>query len=336
MIKKLGNKNLLLILVLLLAVFAIARYISNKKGENTFQTSIIPTIDSNRMNGMVIFQKATKKGKPLPFVFTCKGKEWFVSQGNVISRAEPRAAHYMISQLEDISPDRLGSNDPKDWKDYCVNDSLGTRVVFLYDKDTALDVIVGRFSYIPQKKQSMSYVRLSGHNEVYAVEGFLSMNITEDFNAWRDRQLMPGDYISWNKLTFTYPADSGFTLTNGTNDRWLFGDGTKPDSLAAVNLIKDLSNQNYGTFIDNFDSSGKQPVFTLRVEGGGFNPVLIKAYPADTANKYAITSSMNRGNFFSGKAGNMLGKIFPSKKSFFRTDFKPLPIKPAAPVKRKA
>ena len=81
MIKKLGNKSLLLILVLLLAVFLIARYFSTRNGENTFKTAIIPHIDTNRMNGMVIFQKPTKTGKPLPFIFTLKGKKWYVSQG---------------------------------------------------------------------------------------------------------------------------------------------------------------------------------------------------------------------------------------------------------------
>jgi hypothetical protein len=334
MIKKLGNKALLLILVLLLAVFGIFRYISNKRGENTFQTAIIPTIDTNRMNGMVIFQKATKKGKPLPYVFTRKGKEWWVSQGNVSGRAEPHAARYMISQMEQISPDRLGSNDPKDWKEFCVNDSLGTRVVFLYDKDTALDVIVGRFSYIPQKKQSISYLRLAGHNEVYAVEGFLAMNITEDFDAWRDRRMMPGEYTDWNKLTFTYPHDSGFVLTNGKDDRWIFGDGSKPDSLAAVNLIKTISEQNYGMFVKNFDSTNKQPVFTLRIEGGSFGPVVIKAFPADSASVYAINSTINPTSFFTG---GMAGKVFPGKAAFLRTDFKPIPKAPGrpAPVKVK-
>jgi hypothetical protein len=337
MIKKLGNKALLLILVLLLAVFAIARYISNKRGENTFQTSIVPKIDSARMNGMVIFQKATKKGKPLPYIFTRKGKDWYVSQGNVVSRAEPRAARYMISQLETISPDRLASNDPKDWKDLCVNDSLGTRVVFLYDKDTAIDLIVGRFSYMPKEKKSMSCVRLSGHDEVYAVEGFLSMNITEDFDAWRDKKIMPGDYNTWNKLTFTYPHDSGFVLMNGKDDRWVFGDGSKPDSLAAVNLIKQISNQNYGSFVNNFDSSGKQPVFTLQIEGAGFGPIVIKAFPADTANIYAINSTINPGSFFSGKQGGLVNKIFPGKAAFFRKDFKPLPaqIKPKTEIRRR-
>ena len=321
MIKKLGNKSLLLILIVLLAIFATARYFSTKNGENTFKTAIIPHIDSARMNGMVIFQKPTKTGKPLPFIFTRKGKDWFVSQGNVTGRAEQRAANYMISQMEQIRPDRLASNDAKDWKQYDVNDSLGTRVVFLYDKDTALDVVVGRFSYIPQQKQAMSYVRVAGQKEVYAVDGFLSMNITEDFNSWRDKKIIPGDYTAWTRLTFTYPADSGFTITKDSNNQWLCN-GAKADSASASNIIKSIANQNYGTFIDNFDSAGKQPLFTLRVEGKNI-AAIIKAYPADSADKYAISSTINPASFFSGNKTGMFSKVFPGKANFLKKAFNP-------------
>jgi Domain of unknown function (DUF4340) len=319
MIKKLGNKSLLLILVLLLAVFAVFRYISNKKGENTFQTALIPKLDSTKLNGIVIFPRITKGGKSLPYVFTKKGDTWYVSQGDISSRAEEHAAKYMITQMEQISPDRLGSNDPKDWKDYNVNDSLGTRVALLYDKDTILDVIVGRFSYIQQQKKGISYVRLSGQKEVYAVDGFLALNISEEFDNWRDKKIMPGDYTQWNKLTFTYPADSGFVIEKDSNGKWVMNNGKlKIDSLATVTAITAISQQNYGGFVNKFDSNGKQALFILKVEGSGFNPVIIKAYPADSANKYAINSTINPASFFSGNRSGMFSKVFPGKTSFFK------------------
>ncbi len=322
MIKKLGNKGLLLLLLLALAIFGLFRYISNKKGENTFKTAIIPKIDSARMNGMVIFPKIEKTGKPLPYVFKKVGKYWYVSQGDISSKAEPRSANYVISQLEQISPDRLGSNDPKDWKQFCVNDSLGTRVVLLYDKDTVLDVIVGRFSYIPQQKQAISYMRISGQNEVYAVPGFISMNIANEFDNWRDKKIMPGEISTWKKLTFTYPSDSGFVIMKDSNEKWVFGNGSMPDSATASNVIKTLSEQNYGAFINKFDSNGKQPVFTVKIEGSDFSPTIIKAYPADTANRYAINSTINPTVFFSGNKNGIFDKIFIGKSSLVKKEDK--------------
>ena len=196
-------------------------------------------------------------------------------------------------------------------------------------------MIVGRFSYIPQQKQGMSYVRISGQKEVYAVDGFLSMNITEDFNAWRDKKIMPGDDCRGPSLPLPIRLIAALLL-KATAAQWVFSDGKKPDSVAAVNIIHDISNQNYGSFIDNFDSTGKQPIFTLRIEGNDFGPVLIKAYPADTANLYAIHSTLNPGAYFNGKTNGMLGKIFPGKKEFFRKDLKPLPKPPVSPANARA
>jgi hypothetical protein len=329
MIKKLGNKTLLLILLAVLAVFGIFRYISSRKNENTFQTALIPKIDSARLNGIVIFSKKLDAGpkgvrgeKMRPYIFTRKGKTWYITQGDVTSRAEARSSNYLISQMEAISPDRLGSNDPKDWKQYNVNDSLGTRVVFLYDKDTVMDVVVGRFSYIPQQKQAISYVRISGQKEVYAIDGFLSMNINNEFDNWRDKRMMPDEHTNWKKLTLTYPADSGFVLTKDSNEKWMFGNSTMPDSLTTVKAIEDISNQNYGVFINKFDTNGKQPLFTLRIEGNSFNPALIKVYLADTSNVYAITSTVNPGSYFSGKGNALFSKIFRSKASFYKKEEK--------------
>jgi Domain of unknown function (DUF4340) len=334
MIKKLTNTQLLLILLALLAVFGIFRYISIKKGENTFQTNIVPKIDSVRLNGIIIYPRKTKGSSNLPYVFAKKGKDWYVSQGDVTSRAEPRSSNYLIKLIEEISPDRLGSNDPKDWKQYNVNDSLGTRVVFFYDKDTALDLVVGRFSYIPEKKQAISYVRLWGHTEVYAVDGFLTMNITEDFNAWRDKKAMPGTYASWTKLTFSYPSDSGFVIHRDSGDRWIFGNGALPDSATSVKVIQDISNQNYGSFINKFDTTGKQPLFTLRIEGSDFSSALIEAYLADSTNVYAIHSSVNPGAFFSGGKGNgMFSKVFPGKSAFNKKAEEKKQAKTAPPKK---
>jgi Domain of unknown function (DUF4340) len=328
MIKKIGNKGLLLILLMLLALFGLFRYISSKHSENTFQTALIPHIDTTRLTGMVIFAKkldASPKGvrghSLPPFVFDKRGKDWYVSQEGVTSRAAEHSAKYLISLIAAISPDRLGSNDPKDWKQFNVTDSLGTRVVFLYGKDTVADVIVGRFSYIPQEKKGISYLRLSGQKEVYAVEGFLSMNITEDFDAWRDKKIMPEEPGNWNKLTFIYPSDSGYVLLKDSNDSWKFGDGKKPDSLTTVKAVEEIANQNYGTFINKFDTNGKPVVFRLKIEGSGFNAVVLKAYVADTANKFAITSSINPGSYFSGKA-DFLNRIFRSRSSFYKKEEK--------------
>ena len=47
MSKKVGNKELFIILIILIGVYALVRYINHKRGENTFHTAIIPKVDTN-------------------------------------------------------------------------------------------------------------------------------------------------------------------------------------------------------------------------------------------------------------------------------------------------
>src|SRR5580693_7147430 len=101
MIKKLGNRNLLLILVALLAVFGIMRYISSKKGEDTFKTAIIPKIDSAKLNRIVIIPKP-KSGKP--FTLNKKGDKWYVSRDNVTSMSDKHSVDNLAKMVEMINP----------------------------------------------------------------------------------------------------------------------------------------------------------------------------------------------------------------------------------------
>jgi len=329
MIRKLNNTTLLLILVVLLGIYGLAKYISYKKGENTFHTHIIPKIDSNKVNTMFIYPKAIAKEKPIQF--NLKGKTWMVSQNGITSRAEERSERYVIQLIEAISPDHLATNDPAQWKDYDVTDTAGTRVVLLNDKDTLIDIIVGRFSYNNQLRKAMSCVRLHGQNEVYSVDGFLTMNIANEFASWRDRSLITGDASTWTKLTYTYPADSGFTVAKGGAGNWMVNGTTQnavinADSAGTAALLKKLSEQNYGGFVDKFDTNAFQPLYQLKIENNKQGIIVLKAYPsADTVNRYIVTSSINPGAYMSGKKEGLFNSIFLSKGAFFHHPEVPKP-----------
>jgi len=310
--KRLGNTQLFIIFGILVFIYGVYRYINAKKGENTFHTHIIPKIDSAKVNGMLIYTSA-KKGEPMRF--TLKDKKWMITQSGYTTLADDKAESYVIEQIRQISPDRLATSDPAQWKDFNVMDTMGTRLVLLNNTDTLLYVIVGRFGFNPQGRQGISYMRLHGQNEVYGVEGFLALNITQDADSWRNRRTVSQDEHSWSKLTFTYPGDSSYIVQKDSNDRWHFGDNKKVDSLGTATTIHEMAMQNYGKFAYKFDTNSVKPIYTLLIEGRSISPILIKAYP-DAAEKLVITSSINPGAYFSEAKSKMFDKLFPGKNSF--------------------
>ena len=211
---------------------------------------------------------------------------------------------------------------------------MGTRLVMLNHKDTAIDMIVGKFGYNMQARQGISYLRLHGQKEVYGVTGFLSMSITEDVDSWRDRKVIYMNPAQWNKITYNYPADSSFSITKDSLNKWHFSNGSKTDSLGVAAIIGTMSQQNYGSFAYKFDTNSVKPLCSLQLEGNGLNPLIIKAYPADSANKYIITSSMNPGAYFSSKGG-VFGNLFYGKAAFTHHPEAKKPATPSAPKKGK-
>jgi hypothetical protein len=328
MSKKIGNKELAIILIALLAIYGISRYIAKRKGENTFHTSAIPTIDSAKVSTVYIFSKLKKDH---PIILEKKNNTWTVTQDGFTANADQASPKYMIQQLKMISPDRLASNDVKQWSDFQVTDTTGTRIVALNGKDTLIDVIVGKFGFMPEQRKGISYVRINHQVEVYGVEGFLSMNISQDFDSWRDRKIIPMDYRSWTKLTFTYPADSGFSVSQDVNAYWAYADDSRTDSVGADDVVKSIAQQNYGSFVNKFDTNAQPAQFSLKIDMKG-GSVLVKAYPAaDTVNKYIITSSMQPGAYFSGAKSSLFSKIFVAKKAFMHHPAAPAD-KPGTPA----
>ncbi len=322
--KKISNSRLLLIFIALLGLYAISRYIEARRSANTFHTTLVKGIDSSKVASVYIYTRENKD-KPI-HLFVLNGK-WMAEQSGITSLAEERSAEYVIDQLQQITPDRLASNDPGQWQHFLVTDTSGTRIVMLgREKDTMLDVIVGKFGFMPQQRQGISYVRINGQKEVYGVPGFLAMNISKDFDSWRNRKIVFPEYLTYSSLSYSCPGDSSFTVKKDSAGAWRFADGAKTDSLATAKALATLCRQNYGSFVNRFDTAAAQPLFTLKVTAVPNGTVILKAYPAsDTVNKYVITSSIDLGSYFSGAKDNLFKNLFLGRRAFLyhKEDEKP-------------
>ena len=97
---------------------------------------------------------------------------WAVSKGNVTTKANANAVNSILKNLVLIKTKRVAAKSPEKWVNYEVEETSGSRIK-VYAGDKLLeDFIVGRFSFDQQSRQSISYVRLTNGDEVYAVDGF--------------------------------------------------------------------------------------------------------------------------------------------------------------------
>ena len=227
-----------------------------------------------------------------------------------------------FTQLLNLKTDRVAATNESKWAEFEVDDSTGTRVILMNDEDVLTELLIGKFSYIPDenstpeqpKGKMITYVRLADEDEVYAVEGYLKLNFNYDLNSYRNKAVVNAHRSHITKLTYTEPDKKSFVVTKKGESNFLV-DGVPVDSARTVSFVIRLANTNSRDFYnDDFDFPS-EPDYILKVEGDNFEPIIVNVYPADTVNKYIMTSSMNPGTKFSG--GRTLFKKIIKNKDYF-------------------
>jgi hypothetical protein len=319
MFKKLNFRILVIIFVLLLAIVLISKYIDSRKGERTFKKELI-TLKTNDVTA-IIYNPDPKSPDEVKIVK--EGNEWKVYSGNKGYKADSSLVSGMINSLISLQPERVAATDKSKWKEFQVEDTSSTHVKVMKGDEVLASLIVGKFSYTPQPSQNpyqkqqgkmTSYVRVADDDEVYAVDGFLKFAFQKNVNALRDKGLMRTKKENIMRVVFTYPGDSSFTLMR-QGDKWTV-DGVLCDSAKTVRYLATIAMLTCGDFVDESVLNLNRPRFTVSVDANNMNPVELKAFPADSVNKYIITSSLNQDGYFSGAKTKLFDKIFVSRKNF--------------------
>jgi hypothetical protein len=280
--------------------------------------------DTSRITSIVIYPKAEMENA-IELKKVSEG--WKVISGTDMFPADEMMIKNMLDVLAGLKPQRLTATEKSHWGEYDVTDSSATRVKLYTGKKLATHLYVGRFSYQPPKNQNpynygqqgtmTTFVRLADEKSVYAVEGFLGMTFGRNVNDFRNKVVIRCNKDDISRVSFTYPADSSFTLVKEGN-QWTV-DGLVCDSASVATYLSTISMLTSSDFVDDQVPLSNIADFTLNIEGNNFaSPIALKAFRSDSVNKYLISSSLNDGAYFSGKRNDLVDKVFVSKGNFFK------------------
>lgn len=311
MSKKFDNRILLILLVLLVAVFLVARFLKTGKTERSFKSELF-TLDTADVTSILIYPKAEDFEE---IRFSRDGLNWIVTKGDVTSSAGANSVRGLLAQLMEITPKRLAAKSKERWEEYQLTDSLATRIkVIEKGGKEIVNLLIGKFTYQQSENPyggrgnvtGTTYVRLGDEEEVYGVDGFLSMTINRDFNSWRDQRVINTRKEDVTKLIFSYPADSGFVVQM-KNTVWMIEDNAV-DSLSMAQYLSSLSYMNHSEFADDFKPL-LNPDFQMTIEGNNFSPVSLQAFMV-TEDQYVINSSQNPTSYFKSDFEGLFSRIF--------------------------
>ncbi len=307
------SKKLIYILGILVLFLIFTLLVKVPRKSSTLARDIVK-FDTSQVVRIVITPR-TEEGKEFEFIKEKDG--WKIRQGNITSVPRTGAVSNILNDLINIKPSGLAAVGKSQWSEYNVTDSLGIRVRAENKKGKVLtDVILGKFSYKPVNNpyggygggsvDGTSYVRLADDDKVYAVDGFLVFSFTGGFNDWRDRTLIHATRSDITKISFTFPADSGYVLEKIEN-KW-HAAGQPADSTKVSDYLSDIVYTDGDTFDDDFKPVAP-PEYKIDIEGNNLLNISIKCYKGE-GGVHILNSSINPDSYFISDSAGIFSKIF--------------------------
>jgi Domain of unknown function (DUF4340) len=320
MSKRFDNKRILYILGGLIILLALTILVKVPKERATIQEELVK-IDSARVYKIIINPRI-KEGAP--FEFTRQNGRWSMQQGNIVAEPEKNSVQNILSEAMNIKPKSLEAVDKSKWNEFNLTDSMAIRVRFLDEKlKTLADIMIGKFTYSQVSNpyadpngngiQGTSFVRLYNEKKVYGVDGFLALSFSGKFDDYRDKSFLRLNKEDVTKISFLFPADSGFILMK-KDSIWHANDHSA-DSLAVADYMNSLRFLNGQDIKDNFKPA-VNPLYELKIEGNNLLNVSVKCFKSESDNEFVLNSTLNPDIYFTSKRDGIFDRLFKSEKYF--------------------
>jgi hypothetical protein len=313
--KKLNNKTLIIILVVLVGIFAVVRIFRTPAQRSNLKKELV-SVDTASVTQI----KVTPKSEGSELIFTREGKNWTLKKGEKTYNLEQSSVKGMLGQLVKLAPQKMVSRKKEKWNDYQVGDS-STRVQLIAGSETVADLKIGRigFNQNPAQMQQQqyggggfgggfTYVRVADEDEVYTVDGFLESSFNRGLNDWRNKTLIRMESDAITKISFNYP-DSGFVAEKRDKKWWIGSMAT--DSTKIKAYLNQLGFKNASIFADDFVPN-RQADLNLVVQGATSTLATLQAWKRE--NDWVFASSQQPNVYFSSEGSGLFQTLFAKQK----------------------
>lgn len=292
------NKTLWIVFAALLAIFLLSK-VFNKKTVRSFTTDIIQ-IDTAAVD-KIIFHNADPSAQ---FELFKSGAQWKVKNSRLETEALSTSVKSLLSNLNSIKAERPVAKSQEKWAEYEVGEEKGKRIELLSGNKTIEDLVIGRFNFNQQTRAAKSYIRRSKDNNVYSIDGFISMTISQSMDAFRNKTLTD---IPSNSLTSLQLQSETGTRSLTKQNYWLDQDGTVQDSTAMENLLNRLSKVNGTTFYDE-PLNVNTPLKTLSLTDASGQSIVVSCF--ENNGEFIIQSTQNPDSQFSSDSTGIFKTLF--------------------------
>ena len=284
-----NNKVLALIFLILLGLIALGKMNSGKK-QRSFDPNIV-ALDTAAITKVLI----SPKTDGVEVKLEKDAGNWTVSKNGKSYTATASAVKSLLAGLSTIKAQRVTAKRQEKWAEYELDDETKGRFQVFTANDKVADLMIGRFDFSQQARTATSFVRKVGEDEVYAVDGFLSASLSQDYNSYRDKAILKLDKNALESIVLQ--VDERTKTFQNNQGNWTDETGVAQDSTKMAGWINSLSNLN-GSLTENLDASTLgSPHAKLTINTTGVSHT-VKCYKREGEKPYKIHSSQNSEAWF--------------------------------------
>ncbi|NNF32640.1 MAG: DUF4340 domain-containing protein, partial [Saprospiraceae bacterium] len=287
-----NNKILATIFFVLLGIWLLKNVVFTGSSDRSFRSTLMQ-VDTSTVDLLIFMPKGIDSTS---IELNRAGSGWKATKGNIEVDAVADRVQSILGQLTDIPTKRLISKSSERHADYEVTENVG-KIIELYSKGKLIEkVIFGRFNFNQNTREATSYARLGDEDDIYSVDGFMSMSFDVDFNSFRDRQLLNVNQADVKALSIINEMGS-MVFSMPSQGNWLVNATTPIDSSQMATYLSGLSNVSGNEFNDGFTPQS-QPIKSLEITAdNSIGNLRIDCF--NGGNGFIIKSSSNPGFFVS-------------------------------------
>ncbi len=298
------DRTILIIAGIALMIYFAARFYFSSRQDASFNATLI-RIDTAMVSSILI----TPPGEQTDIVIRREGALWIASNGHTNIKAKPDAMNALLGLLTHIRIQAVATQKPSEWQDYNVQEQVGMRVRVYRSQELLEDFIIGKTRITPEGT-TLSYLRLTGEDEVYAVTGSIARHLSLSFNDFRNNLILRTEG-SINALDW-HIADTLLQIRR--NERGWFCGKIEIDSLKMANYLRSLRFVFGDVFADDFDEvKGEKLLFEKIVifDSTTVEPFVLSCY-RDTTRvlPFVIRSNQNTEAFFASDSLGVFHNLF--------------------------
>lgn len=300
--KKLNNKILIISFIVLLGIFVISKLFRSPSLSSNMNVSVFK-IDTSTVTEIRIHPQKDSTTELRLFV---DENHWLVAKNDIKSKVQPQQIKNLKSTIAQLKPERIVSRKKDKWKEYNVDDSTSTSVSILNEDEEILSFKIGK------EANGATYLRIANEDEVYAMHSTLQEQFNKSFNDWRDPSFIRLQKEKLIRISFQYPADSGFVIEK-KGEEW-FIENTKVDSVQIEMYLNKIGTKEHTIFSDDFKPLNS-PTVIITFRNDSNAETVVKGWQRSFY-QWVLNSNLQPDTYFLDEGSKLANELFAGKKDF--------------------